>query len=882
MPGSFLGELAAVAGFGPFNLRSAPATAPFMALPPAPKPETPRAADPTADVVFLPPPKTTTETTETRQASPFDVLTEFGAFQPFDFGPMVAYQSPTAALPALPVPTPTNGDTSFESVLPAPPMPDAPDNSVTPLSEPTSPPPPPTSPPSQPLTASDDSYSTIHSRQLIVPDNGVLDNDYSSTGSTLYTVLVTDVSHGVLEDLSSDLSFALSGGFRYTPEPEFVGTDSFTYYVTDGQYNSEPATVTIQVTNAAPTAATDSYTTTEDGILEVGSPGGPLPSGGSSGVLSNDADADPDAMYPVLITGTLHGGLDLRPDGGFTYAPNPNFSGTDTFTYKASDGIADSQPVTATITVTPRQGADLDGQDPSTDGNWMSEGDEQKYGLVVTAGSASVMARAPVAPAGAGWAITTRRLSWDSNSLVVGGITSPGYIDLPLSGDRVYSVAALNSPFNGSTISYLETWENVLSGSGINSICMIQAVAQTAKIDSVDFTTDHNVLLKNGGLEEVGKDATRYASTEWIRAFGKPPQPVNSPFTHSRDKKIEATVKWSSAGIAAQTPYRLEGVVTYTAGFPTQGAMKFVANSTTAGDANTTNVITDIPLSKAMGIWTFSVAWKVILNPGTAQEKTLDMGDSGEHKVYQTYANPRGTGEKSGRATEPRMQLATSLYAGVYITATMSTGTFNPDPKPARLIYTLLKQHVFTVSRSEVHVTESKIDESRAWRVPGSWLTGGCNCISGALFVQKASYMVGMPGTINVKMYAASVANVNVAIEIKTAAEARDGDRVRDKNKPNENVALHFAGNQNNVFEGTVLYTPAQAAATLYMPSGVDFDALYDTKDKVITVFNSFEWAKKVIDPMTQVATWKKTGVPQDVLATYQTAASLPLSKLDE
>src|SRR5262249_16849567 len=40
-------------------------------------------------------------------------------------------------------------------------------------------------------------------------------------------------------------------------------------------------------------------------------------------------------------------------DGSFTYTPFANFNGTDSFTYKATDGIADSNEVTVTITVTP-------------------------------------------------------------------------------------------------------------------------------------------------------------------------------------------------------------------------------------------------------------------------------------------------------------------------------------------------------------------------------------------------------------------------------------------------------------------------------------------------------------------------------------------------
>ena len=44
--------------------------------------------------------------------------------------------------------------------------------------------------------------------------------------------------------------------------------------------------------------------------------------------------------------------MTLNADGSFTYTPNANFNGTDSFTYKANDGTADSNVATVTITVT--------------------------------------------------------------------------------------------------------------------------------------------------------------------------------------------------------------------------------------------------------------------------------------------------------------------------------------------------------------------------------------------------------------------------------------------------------------------------------------------------------------------------------------------------
>jgi VCBS repeat-containing protein len=186
--------------------------------------------------------------------------------------------------------------------------------------------------------ATNDAYGTAEDTPLNIVAPGVLTNDTDLDSSTLSAVLGTPPSHGTLT-LNAD------GSFTYVPDANFNDTDTFTYRASDGTAQSNPATVTITVnaSNDAPTATADAYSTAEDTTLNVTAPG----------VLANDNDPDGDQLSAWVGSGTSHGTLTLNADGSFTYVPDANYNGPDSFTYRASDGTLDSNPATVAITVTP-------------------------------------------------------------------------------------------------------------------------------------------------------------------------------------------------------------------------------------------------------------------------------------------------------------------------------------------------------------------------------------------------------------------------------------------------------------------------------------------------------------------------------------------------
>src|SRR5204862_310594 len=79
----------------------------------------------------------------------------------------------------------------------------------------------------------------------------------------------------------------------------------------------------------------------------------PLTVAAATGVLANDTDVDGDPLTAALATAPTKGTLALNANGSFTYTPNATVNGSDTFTYRASDGTLTSPLATVTITITP-------------------------------------------------------------------------------------------------------------------------------------------------------------------------------------------------------------------------------------------------------------------------------------------------------------------------------------------------------------------------------------------------------------------------------------------------------------------------------------------------------------------------------------------------
>jgi Big-like domain-containing protein/cadherin-like protein/dockerin type I repeat protein len=217
--------------------------------------------------------------------------------------------------------------------------------------------------------ANNDSFNVVPGATLTIDQPGVLKNDYvfdpTNTSATTLPLNLPLFAAVVNTTPNGQLTLNADGSFTYTPNSGFTGTDSFTYRASLAPPNSsspgagtvgtdangnitthDVATVTIVVRAPVPAlvANNDYFKVLQGGAIVLDPPG----------VLANDKGPDGHKLAAVLDTSTSNGTLSLAAAGGFTYTPDPTFSGYDKFTYHVIDTTStDSpQPTSSIATVT--------------------------------------------------------------------------------------------------------------------------------------------------------------------------------------------------------------------------------------------------------------------------------------------------------------------------------------------------------------------------------------------------------------------------------------------------------------------------------------------------------------------------------------------------
>lgn len=108
---------------------------------------------------------------------------------------------------------------------------------------------------------------------------------------------------------------------------------------------SDGISIKIFSPNTAPEAEPDTYAVTSGQTSTIHA---------NNGVLANDSDAELDPLTATVVTGPSHAqSFSMDAGGVFTYVSEEGFTGQDSFTYQASDGLLSSSIVTVTINVYP-------------------------------------------------------------------------------------------------------------------------------------------------------------------------------------------------------------------------------------------------------------------------------------------------------------------------------------------------------------------------------------------------------------------------------------------------------------------------------------------------------------------------------------------------
>ena len=159
---------------------------------------------------------------------------------------------------------------------------------------------------------------------------------------------ITAVVSGYVEDLKGAKSYTLKDVAWIASQPNPTGdntTGKVTFTATDvgGKTVSYVVNLTLVDRDNPPVANDDAYEVDEDSELTV-SP--------TKGLLINDTDADGDDYKMVSFTQPENGTVVVTlTTGAFTYTPNANFHGTDSFTYTISD-VAGVETSVGTVTIT--------------------------------------------------------------------------------------------------------------------------------------------------------------------------------------------------------------------------------------------------------------------------------------------------------------------------------------------------------------------------------------------------------------------------------------------------------------------------------------------------------------------------------------------------
>jgi hypothetical protein len=355
-------------------------------------------------------------------------------------------------------------------------------------------------------------------------------------------------------------------------------------------------------------------------------------------VLANDSDPYGRTIAALKVTDPAHGTVSLRSDGTYTYTPNADYVGPDSFTYKINNGLADSNVATVTITV-----IDM----PLTIGNVTTPAATE--GTAVTGTFAHFTDLNPLATA----ADFTATITWAD------GTTSPGSVQASTSG--------------GFDVTGSHTYSDMVSG-GTLSVMVSDPGGSTASASVANVTVADAPLT-------ITK-LTPPQATEGIAVAGTMAHFTDAnPLAPAAD--FVATINWADGSSSAGTVqagtnggFDITGNHTYSdtlSGGTVSVTVRDVSGSTTvSASVGSVSVADFVPTVFSLG----NAA--VTLYQGTSLTQSGTLSDNAADSPWQVYAN-----YNYDAVTNPG--LGTLLQSGPGTTFTLSNVYNTPGSYIARV-----------------------------------------------------------------------------------------------------------------------------------------------------------------------------------------------------
>ncbi|MGI9120548.1 MAG: Ig-like domain-containing protein, partial [Acidimicrobiales bacterium] len=385
------------------------------------------------------------------------------------------------------------------------------------------------------------------------------------------------------------------------------------------------------------------------------------------------------------------GSVELRPDGSFTYTPDQGFSGTDTFTYTATNGRDYSAPATVSIAV----GAAPEGVSSVSGGALGYYTNVSLFGgafetrgpdpSVTLPATGSPQPRAAFSPSGS--AVYGPATIFESGPLVVstGGTTGPGGSSASSASAKAVGPGPLFADSMASTCRSTETGSS-------GSTTLSGARVRVSMGNDFDSEADDKVVVVpdnpapntevRGAIENVG-DSFRVVFNEQV------PSPdaitVNAAHMYLEGPTAvgEAIIGQSRCGVVAQAPNTApsatDDAYTTATGTPLQVSPAGVLANDTDPEADpltAAKVVPAFPSSPNAG-WSFPsdpANGSLTLGPDGSFTYTPNDGFVGTDTFAYRASDPRGAGDE-GTVTVTVAPSTTSTTSTTTPTSTTSTTT---------------------------------------------------------------------------------------------------------------------------------------------------------------------------------------------------------------